>query len=153
MGTKTEQNVRAGAAAYLEPNEPITAVLIASVRGHQQAMAGGVAGMIGGSRASDARAAADASGIRLASPMALVLTRWRMLTLRTGGRGRVEELLNDFPLAAVDSVRVKRLGLGASVTIDVLSAAVKLESRVGAARALATELGRLKAGNAIRERE
>jgi hypothetical protein len=39
---------------------------------------------------------------------------------------------------------VKRLGLGAAVTLTLHGAPIKLESRVGAARAFALELERIK---------
>src|SRR3954469_17968757 len=85
MASGTETNIRAGAAPLLFPGESIVAVLIASVRGHQQAMTGGVAGIVGGSRQAKARGAAEAADIALASPMALVLTGGRVLTFGLGG--------------------------------------------------------------------
>lgn len=134
---QAEDNLQAGARNYLEPGERILGALIASVRGHQQAMAGGIAGMVGGSRAAKARRAVDSAQITLASPMGLVWTTERLLTLRTAGRGAVKELLNAFPLASVDSIEVKRVGLGAAVTITISGVPVRLESRVGAAREFA----------------
>jgi hypothetical protein len=139
-----DDNLKSGAAPYLEADEHPIATLIASVRGHQQSAVGGIAGAVGGSRAAKAvRSAADAD-IQLASPMGLVLTPTRLLTLRTGGRGVPKELLNAFPLDVVGSMQVKRLGLGASVTLNVGGVEVRLESRVGAARAFAAELDRVK---------
>jgi hypothetical protein len=141
---KTDDNVRAGAAQYLEANEQVVATLVASVRGRSQAMAGGVAGMVGGSRARGARKEAEEAGIKLAPFMAFVLTGSRLLMLETGNGGKVKGLLNAFSLSDVGEMEVKRLGLGASVTITIIGAAVKLESRVGASREFADELARVK---------
>jgi hypothetical protein len=146
VAANVDENIRAGAAELLAPGEQVLATLIASVRGHQQAMAGGIGGMVGGQRQAKARGDAEARGVKLASPMALVLTPARVLTFKTGGRGKTEELLNDFALSDVDSMHVKRLGLGAVVNFTVLGATVKLESRVGASRVFAAELERLKNG-------
>jgi hypothetical protein len=143
VGATTDANLRAGSAPYLEAGEQVVATLIASVRGHQQAMSGGISGMVGGQRAASARRASDA-GIKLASPMGLLLTSHRLLTLQTGGRGVPKELLNTFPLVEVESMAVKRLGLGAAVTLTLRGAPIKLESRVGDARAFALELERIK---------
>lgn len=145
MADKTDANLRAGCGQYLEPGEQIIATLIASVRGHQQAMAGGVAGLVGGERKAAARRAVDAAGIELASPMGLVLTSTRLITVKTGGRGAPKELLNAFPLSDIGSMQVKRVGLGASVTLELSGVPVRLESRVGAARAFADNLERGKA--------
>ena len=144
MSASTDANLRTGIARYLELDEPIIAVLIASVRGHQQAMAGGFGAFAGGSRHASARRAADEAGVKLASPMGLVLTDRRLVTVSTGGRGVPKEFLNAFPLTAIESMRVKRLGLGGSVTVTVNGAPVRLESRVGAARLFAAELNRLR---------
>lgn len=146
MASGTETNIRAGAAPFLHPGESIAAVLIASVRGHQQAMTGGVAGMVGGSRQAKARGSADAADIALVSPMAFVLTAGRVLTFGLGGRGKTKGLLNEFPLVEVGAMEVKRLGLGASVTLTLRGVPVKLESRVAASRAFAAELERVRSG-------
>lgn len=144
MAAKTDANLRAGCEQYLEPGEHIVATLIASVRGHQQAMAGGVGGAVGGGRKSNARRVADAAGIVLASPMGLVLTSQRLITVKTGGRGVAQDRLNVFPLIDVGPMQVKRFGLGAVVTLEVSGVPVHLESRVGAARAFALELEHVK---------
>src|SRR4051794_24109389 len=144
MGAKTDAAIRAGAAPFLNPSESISATLIASVRGHQQAMSGGLAGMVGGGRAAKARGAAEAAGITLASPMAFVLTPRRLLTVETGNGGKVKRLLDEFPLAEVGEMQVKRLGLGAAVTISISATEVKLESRVGASREFAEALAQAK---------
>jgi hypothetical protein len=146
MGDSAEANIRLGAEPFLQQGEQIVTTLIASVRGHQQATVGGIAGMVGGHRQSVARRSADAANVRLASPMALVLTSRRVLTFAFGGRGKAKELLNDFSLAQVESMQVNRMGLGGLVTVTLAGAPVRLESRVGAARSFAAELDRVKSG-------
>lgn len=146
MADKTDANVRAGVAPFLQPDEEVVATLIASVRGHQQAMAGGIAGMVGGGRAHGARREAEAAGIRLASFMAFVLTSGRLLTLETGNGGRVQRLLDEFSLRDVGTMEVRRMGLGAAVTLTIQGTPIKLESRVGASRAFADQLASVKAG-------
>ena len=140
MGTKSDATIRSGVAEYLHPSEPVVATLIASVRGHQQAMIGGVAGMVGGARKTKARGAAEAAGITLTSPMAFVLTPGRLLTVETGNGGKVKRLLNEFQLAEVGEMQVKRVGLGGAVTLAVAGVELKLESRVGASREFADAL-------------
>ena len=55
-----------------------------------------------------------------------------------------KELLNAFPLGDVGSMQVKRAGFGASVTLELSGVPIRLESRVGAARAFAEVLARVK---------
>lgn len=145
MGEKTEANVRAGVAPFLQPGEPIVATLFAQVRGLSQAMAGGVAGMVGGKRAGNARRDAEAAGIELAGVMALALTPGRLLMLETGNGGKVKRLLGAYALSDVGAMEVKRLGLGGAVTLVVRGATVKLEARVGASREFADLLAQTKA--------
>jgi hypothetical protein len=145
LSSKSEDTMRSGIALFLEPSEQVLATWIASTRGHQQAMAGGVAGMVGGGRAGRAAKEADAAGINLASPMAFVLTESRVVTVELGGGGKVKRLLNEFDLTDVGEMTVKRLGLGASVTLELAGVEVKLESRVGASREFADQLAEAKA--------
>ncbi len=140
MSTKSDTNILAGVAAFLRPGEEATASLIASVRGHQQAMSGGLAGALGGSRAGRARQEAAAGGIELAAFMAFVLTPVRLLVVETGNAGKVKRLLGQFELDGVGPMTVARRGLGASVTLEIHGTVVRLESRVGAARAFADAL-------------
>lgn len=144
MGDKTDQAIRSGVAPFLHPSESVVATLIASVRGHQQAMTGGIAGTVGGGRAGRARGAAEDAGITLTSPMALVLTARRLLTVETGNGGKVKRLLNEFSITEVGEMRVRRLGLGASVTLSVVGAELALESRVGASRQFADVLAQTR---------
>jgi hypothetical protein len=148
MGATSEAALRSGAAEYLHPSESVVATWIASARGHQQAMTGGIAGAVGGGRAGRARTAAHDAGITLTSPMAFVLTERRLLTLRLGNRGQVVRLLNDFDLVEVGDMQVRRFGLGASVTLTILAVELRLESRVGASRDFAEALAAARAAAA-----
>jgi len=146
MTDKQDQNIRAGVADVLGPSECVLNYLFASARGHQQAMTGGVAGAVGGGRAGSATKAAAEAGITLASPMALILTGSRLITVQVGNAGKVKQILDRFALDEVGAMTVKRLGLGGSVTLELRGVDVKLESRVGASREFAEDLARVKAG-------
>lgn len=148
MSSRSDTNIREGVAPYLQPDEPVITALIASVRGHQQAMTGGAAGSFGASRAGRARTAAAGAGIELAAFMAFVLTPTRLVVVETGNFGKVKRLLNQFDLAEVGKMTVKRLGLGASVTLPVRGTDLRLESRVGASRAFAGALETARAARA-----
>jgi hypothetical protein len=76
--------------------------------------------------------------------MGFVLTARRLLTVETGNGGKVKRMLDEFALTDVGEMQVKRLGLGASVTLSVAETDVKLESRVGDARAFAEALSRAR---------
>jgi hypothetical protein len=145
VGEKSDANVRSGTAPFLEPDEPVVATLFAQVRGHSQAMAGGVAGLVGGRRTGGARRGAEAAGIELAGVMAFALTPDRLLMLESGNGGKVKRLLGAYPLSDVGSMEVKRLGLGAAVTLVVRDATIRLEARVGASREFAGLLAQAKA--------
>ncbi len=106
--------------------------------------------MVGGGRAGRAAQDASAAGVTLASPMAFVLTRGRLVTVEIGNAGKVKRLLDVFDLADVGPMVVKRLGLGASVTLVLGAVEAKLESRVGASRAFAEALAQGKAAAAGR---
>lgn len=145
MGATSDAAIRTGAAEYLHPSEDVIATLVVSVRGHQQTRAGGVAGIIGGARAGRARKAAEGAGIELASPMALVLTSCRLLTFETGRRGNVKAMLKELVLQEVGELAVRRVGLGASLTLTLRDTEIALESRVGASREFADVLSRARA--------
>ncbi len=145
MGERTTANITAGVAEFLEPDETVVATLLAQPRGHSQAMAGGVAGIVGSKRAGAARRDADGAGIELAGTMALVLTRTRLLMVRTGNGAKVKGLLGAYSLGEVSTMDVKRLGLGGTVTLTILGTRLNLESRVGAAREFADHLAQARA--------
>lgn len=145
MSEKQDQNLHAGLAPALQPGEQVVTYLFASTRGYQQAIGGGIAGAVGGRRSGGALREAAEAGITLSSPMALVLTGSRLITVQVGNAGKVKQVLDEFDLAEVGAMSVKRLGLGASVTLEIRGVDVRLESRVGASRAFAEQLAATKA--------
>lgn len=145
MGATSDAAIRTGAAEFLHPSEDVIATLVVSVRGHQQTRAGGVAGIVGGARAGRARKAAEGAGIELASPMALVLTSRRLLTFETGRGGNVKAMLNELVLQEVGGLTVRRVGLGASLTLTLRDTEIALESRVGVSRDFAEVLAQARA--------
>ncbi len=128
------------AAGPLLGGESIRAVLIASPRGHQTAVAGGIAGEIGARKSGKAIRQASAVGLEVKPYMALVLTPTRLASVKRDMRGRVTELLSAVPLTAVEQAEIKRFGLGGHLTLTVGGAEVKLECRVGDGRAFADAL-------------
>lgn len=83
--------------------------------------------------------------------MALALTGGRLLVLSVsppiamGKGGDVKELVSEAPLADVESIEVKRLLVGKTVTVTVRGASFKLEAGAGAnVKGLTDEFGRVK---------
>jgi hypothetical protein len=115
----------------------MVAAATAAPRGKQTAMAGGAAGMIGSAWAGKNHRAGEASGIAVASTMAVVITQSRLLTLETkisamGAVTGIKDLLSAVPLDEVDSIEVKRFGLaGVMILAAHGSDPVKLEGKVG----------------------
>jgi hypothetical protein len=136
---KTDDKIILAAKSLLD-DEDIRAVLIASPRGHQTAVAGGIAGEIGIRKQGKAMREAGAVGLEVKPYMALVLTPTRLASVKRDSRGRVTELLGAVPLEAVENAEIKRFGLGGHLTLTVAGAQVKLECRVGDGRAFADAL-------------
>jgi hypothetical protein len=137
-----EQKIKEGARRFLENGEEVLAALVARPRGWTQAAAGagagGLAGAVGGAlgarKQSQAHAAAEQAEFRLASPMALAVTQRRLLSIQIGSPiglgigGEVKELVSAVPLSDVDSIEVKRLLLGKTITVTVRGVPFKLEA-------------------------
>ncbi len=138
MKSRYEDKFKTGAEPYLEPGEEVLTAFIAQARGRGQAMSGNlVAGELGARQARKARAGAEAAGLVIEYPMAIAVTNQRLLTLKIttpvlGRGGEVTELLSAVGLRDVDSVHVRRFGLGKRITITVNGANVELEGNVGA---------------------
>ena len=157
----SEAKIKEGAAPFLEEGEEVLAAIVARPRGWTQAGAsagGGVAaGMIGraiGNKKQQKNVdAAQESGFELASPMALAVTGRRLLSLKVTapiGLGigmKVKELVSAAPVSEVDSIEVKRLAVGKTVTVTVRGVPFVLEVGAGAdAKGVAEALERAKAG-------
>jgi hypothetical protein len=141
-----ETKIKDGAKPFLEDGEEILAAVMARPRGWTQssASAGGgfVAGMVGGAIGGKKQAqqvgAAEEAGFELASPMALAVTQRRLLSLKVsaligmGMGGKVEGLVAAAPMSEVDSIEVKRLAAGKTITVTIGGVPFVLEVGAGA---------------------
>jgi hypothetical protein len=143
---RAEAKIKDGAAPYLEPGEEVLAAIVARPRGWTQSNAsigGGVAAglvgqALGGKKQQQNIGAAEEAGFELASPMALAVTNQRLLSLKIsnpvglGIGGDVKELVSAAPLNEVDSIELKRLAVGKTVTVTVRGTPFVLEVGAGA---------------------
>jgi hypothetical protein len=157
---RAEAKIMDGAAPYLEAGEEVLAAMVARPRGWTQqsaspgggAIAGLVGGAIGGKRQRENIDAAEHSGFEITSPMALAVTDRRLLCLKIsspvglGIGGEVKELVSAAPLGDVDSIELKRLAVGKTVTVSVRGVPFVLEVGAGAnAKGVAEAFERAKA--------
>jgi hypothetical protein len=120
---------------FLDPGEHVLAVFQAQARGAGVSKSGGGAavGAIGGAWAGKSHSGAEGAGLALTSPMALGLTEKRVVVFsaKAGGMsGKVNEITgvhSSVPIGAVDSIKVKGLLVGKTVTIATGGGEVKLE--------------------------
>ena len=152
MPASYEDKIKEQARPYLEAGEQVLAAVIARPRGATTAGVGGLgAGAIGGSKVARQNRAADGAGLQLANPMALAVTGSRLVVLAIsapvalGKGGDVKDLVSSAPLAEVESIEVKRLLVGKTVTVTVRGVSVKLEVGSGGdARGLSEQFARAK---------
>ena len=157
---RSEAKIKEGAAPFLEDGEEVLAAIVARPRGWTQAsasvgggaVAGVIGGAIGGKKQQKNIEAARESGFELASPMALAVTPRRLLSLKVTapvGLGigmKVQELVSAVPVGDVDSIEVKRLAVGKTVTVTVRGVPFVLEVGAGAnAKGVAEALDQAKA--------
>lgn len=157
---RAEAKIKEGAAPYLEQDEEVLAAIVARPRGWTQsnaspgggAAAGLVGGAIGGKKQQQNMAAAEDSGFEITSPMALAVTDKRLICFKIsnpvglGIGGDVKELVSAAPLSEVDSIEVKRLAVGKTMTVTVRGTPFVLEVGAGAnAKGVAEEFERAKA--------
>jgi hypothetical protein len=143
---RAEAKIKEGAAPYLEQGEEVLAAIVARPRGwtQQNASPGGglaagmIGGALGGKKQKENVGAAEESGFEITSPMALAVTDRRLLSLKIsnpvglGIGGDVKELVSAAPLSEVDSIEVKRLAVGKTVTVTVRGTPFVLEVGAGA---------------------
>ncbi len=143
---RAENKIKDGAAPHLEPGEEVLAAVVARPRGWTQAnaSAGGglIPGMVGGALGNKKQQqnvdSAESAGFELASPMALAVTQSRLIVFKIsspiglGMGGDVKELVSAAPLAEVDSIEVKRLAVGKTMTVTVRGNPFVLEVGAGA---------------------
>jgi hypothetical protein len=157
---RAEAKIKDGAAPFLEQGEEVLAAIVARPRGWTQgtasagggAAAGIIGGAIGGKKQQQNISAAEESGFEITSPMALAVTDRRLLSLKIsspvglGIGGDVKELVSAAPLSEVDSIEVKRLAVGRTVTVTVRGTPFVLEVGAGAnAKGVAEAFERAKA--------
>jgi len=111
-------------AAFAKPRGATTA-----------AAAGGLGSTIGRQWAGKQEDGAGAAGIKLGNPGAVAITPTSLVTMQVGvtfgGQIKdVTEVLSVVPLAHVDSVEVKRMGLAGVMVISAGGNSFKLEGKV-----------------------
>jgi hypothetical protein len=150
MPASYEDKIKEQARPYLEAGEQVLAAVIARPRGATTAGAGGLgAGAIGGSKVARQNRAADGAGLQLANPVALTGSRLAVLAISApvalGKGGDVQDLVSSAPLAEVESIEVKRLLVGKTVTVTVRGASIRLEVGSGGdAKGLSEQFARAK---------
>jgi hypothetical protein len=143
---RSEDKIKEGAKSFLEPNEPVLAAVVARPRGWTQAgaspgggaIAGAIGGALGNKKQRESVDAAERANFTLSSPMALAVTPERLLSLKVTapvGLGigmKVKDLLDAAPISEVDSIEVKRLAAGKTVTVTIRGVPFVLEVGAGA---------------------
>jgi hypothetical protein len=153
MAADFEAQLKEEARPFLEPGEEIVASIVAQPRGTSNSKVGGLAPQaIGSAWAGKSRKGAAEAGLELTNPMALALSDRRLLVfgIEKSAMGKptgVKELVSAVPIAEVDSISVKRLLVGKTMTASANGADAKLEIGAGQdAKGLAEQFERAKAG-------
>ncbi len=147
--SKHQEQIIAAAAGKLD--EPILGAAWGKPRGAQTAAAGGlIAGEIGARWAGKQRSGAAAAGFALGNPGALAITATSLVSMKVkvsamGAIKEVAEVLSVVPLAEVDSLEVKRMGLTGVLEITANGSSFKLEGRPGDMKELAEVFAQAKA--------
>jgi hypothetical protein len=139
-------------AARGKLDEEILGAAWAKPRGSMTAAAGGglIASEIGARWAGKQHKGARAAEIKLGSPGALAVTATSLVTMKVkvsamGAIKEVTEVLTVVPLAAVDSLQVKRVGLTGVMEITAGGGSFKLEGKPADMKELAEVFERAKA--------
>jgi hypothetical protein len=140
-------------AAKGKVDEEILGAAFAKPRGANVAAAGGglIPGEIGARWAGKHRKGAESAGIALGNPGAVAVTPTSLVTMEVTmsfGGGQVKDVtgvLSTVPLADVDSVEVKRMGLTGVMEITAGESSFKLEGKVNDMREFADAFQRAKA--------
>jgi hypothetical protein len=140
------------AAAEGKVQEELLGAAFAKPRGATTAAVGGglITNEIGSRWAGKQRKGADSAGIELGNPGAVAVTATSLVTMAVGvsmgGQIKeVKEVLSTVPLADVDSIEVKRMGLAGVMEITAGGATFKLEGKVKDMREFADAFERAKA--------
>ena len=146
--SKHQEQIIAAAAGKVD--EQILGAAWGKPRGAMTAAAGGlVAGEIGARWAGKNRKGAATAGIELGNPGALAITPTSLVTMKVkvsamGAIKEVTEVLSVVPLAEVDSLEVKRMGLTGVMEITAAGSSFKLEGKPGDMKELADVFARAK---------
>ena len=140
------------AAAEGKVGEELLGAAFAKPRGATTAAVGGglITNEIGARWAGQQHKGADTVGIDLGNPGAVAVTPTSLVTMQVGVSmgGQIKEIkdvLSTVPLADVDSIEVKRMGLAGVMEITVGGARFKLEGKIGDMREFAAAFDRAKA--------
>jgi hypothetical protein len=141
------------AAAQGKLDEEILGAAWGKPRGASTAAAGGgvIVGEIGARWAGKQRKGADAAGIEIANPGAVAITPTSLVTMKVkvsamGAIKEIVDVLSVVPLAEVDSLGVKRMGLTGVMEVTARGGSFKLEGKPGDMKELAEVFQRAKAG-------
>jgi hypothetical protein len=144
MPNSFQQRIADDAAQYLEAGETVLATMSAALKGRTQQVAG--SGLLGGTQQRKSREAAAAAEIELpkSGTVGVVVTNRRLLLLTLAVGAKVQGMTTAVPVEDVESITVKRLGLGGTTSITIRDAVIRFEGRVGPGRELADGLARAK---------
>jgi hypothetical protein len=147
--SKHQEQIIAAADGKLE--EPILGAAWGKPRGASTAAAGGlIAGEIGARWAGKHRKGADAAGISIGNPGAIAVTATSLVTMKVkvsamGAIKEITEVLSIVPLAEIDSLEVKRMGMTGVMEVTAGGGSFKLEGKPGDMKDLAEVFERAKA--------
>jgi hypothetical protein len=148
--SKHQEQIIAAASGKLD--EEILGAAWAKPRGATTAAAGAglIASEIGSRWAGKQRKGADAAGIDVGNPGAIAVTPTSLVTMKVkvsamGAIKEVTEILSIVPLAEVDSLEVKRMGMSGVMEIAAGGSSFKLEGKPGDMKELAEVFERAKA--------
>ena len=149
MSSRQQQRLIESAGELLDPGEQVLDALVAQARGASQsrttrgALGGAVGAAVGDAmhkKTEESHAAAGTQGLQIRSPMGLILTDRRVMTVKIDAmsHGNVKEFMSAVPLSSVEAVERKKMFgiLGARFALAVEGTEIELEctskSEVGA---------------------
>jgi hypothetical protein len=148
--SKHQEQIIAAAGGKLD--EEILGAAWAKPRGATTAAAGGgvIVGEIGARWTGKQRGGAEKAGFAIGNPGAVAVTPTSLVTMKVkvsamGAIKEVTEVLSVVPLADVDSIQVKRMGLTGVMEIKAGEGSFKLEGKPGDMKELAEVFERAKA--------
>ncbi|MDX6690906.1 MAG: hypothetical protein QOG15_2363 [Solirubrobacteraceae bacterium] len=149
--SKHQEQIIAAAEGKLD--EEILGAAWGKPRGASTAAAGAgvIVGEIGSRWAGKQRRGAEAAGIEIGNPGAVAITPTSLVTMKVkvsamGAIKEIADVLSVVPLAEVDSLDVKRMGMTGVMEIAARGGSFKLEGKPGDMKELAEVFHRAKAG-------